>query len=157
MLGCFSRTRLGVWPAVILSRHLLLIAGGLSRGFSFAKSKISVPASAVDVPYAPPSFTTVAVVDVVQRLIDHCCAHRITSHRFPSTFSMKKEISHYVVTAHPPGGVLLTAKCNFLSPNSLVCFNVSHRVRILSYLWVTLIHNILLALFSLLLLFNSKL
>lgn len=31
---------------------------------------------------------------------------------------MNCEISHYVVTAHQPGGVLLTAKCNFLSPHS---------------------------------------
>jgi len=31
---------------------------------------------------------------------------------------MNKEIAHYVVTAHPPGGVLLTAKCNFLSEHS---------------------------------------
>ena len=34
---------------------------------------------------------------------------------------MNKEIAHYVVTAHPPGGVLLTAKCNFLSEHSTVC------------------------------------
>lgn len=34
--------------------------------------------------------------------------------------STKKEAAHYVVTAHPPGGVLLTAKCNFTSPFSLV-------------------------------------
>ncbi|EEC45658.1 damage-specific DNA binding protein 1 [Phaeodactylum tricornutum CCAP 1055/1] len=33
--------------------------------------------------------------------------------------STKKEAAHYVVTAHPPGGVLLTAKCNFTSPFSL--------------------------------------
>ena len=37
---------------------------------------------------------------------------------------MEKEVSHYVVTAQPPGSVLATAKCNFLSPHSkveLVC------------------------------------
>jgi hypothetical protein len=33
---------------------------------------------------------------------------------------MNKEVSHYVVTAHPPGSVLVTAKCNFLSPHSKV-------------------------------------
>ena len=33
---------------------------------------------------------------------------------------VNKEVGHYVVTAHPPGGVLLTARCNFLSPFSLV-------------------------------------
>jgi len=27
-------------------------------------------------------------------------------------------MAHYVVTAHPPGGVLLTAKCNFTAPNA---------------------------------------
>lgn len=32
------------------------------------------------------------------------------------------EASHYVVTAHPPGAVLLSAKCNFLSPESTVRF-----------------------------------
>ncbi|CAJ1931101.1 unnamed protein product [Cylindrotheca closterium] len=28
---------------------------------------------------------------------------------------MDREVSHYVVTAHPPGGVLHTVKCNFMS------------------------------------------
>lgn len=31
-----------------------------------------------------------------------------------------QEASHYVVTAHPAGAVLLAAKCNFLAPQSLV-------------------------------------
>ncbi|KAL3933161.1 MAG: hypothetical protein SGBAC_010515, partial [Bacillariaceae sp.] len=30
---------------------------------------------------------------------------------------MDREVSHYVVTAHPPGGVLHTVKCNFMSPD----------------------------------------
>ena len=33
---------------------------------------------------------------------------------------MSKEVSHYVVTAHPPGGVLHAVKCNFLAPDSEV-------------------------------------
>lgn len=33
---------------------------------------------------------------------------------------MEKEFAHYVVTAHPPGGVLVSTKCNFLAPDSLV-------------------------------------
>lgn len=33
---------------------------------------------------------------------------------------MSREVSHYVVTAHPPGGVLHTVKCNFLAPDSEV-------------------------------------
>ena len=33
---------------------------------------------------------------------------------------MSREISHYVVTAHPPGGVLHTVKCNFLAEDSEV-------------------------------------
>lgn len=37
-----------------------------------------------------------------------------------------REVSHYVVTAHPPGGVLHTVKCNFLNPDSEV------RLRLLS-------------------------
>jgi hypothetical protein len=37
-----------------------------------------------------------------------------------SNSSSQNEISHYVVTAHPPGSVLLAAKCNFLAPTSLV-------------------------------------
>jgi hypothetical protein len=35
---------------------------------------------------------------------------------------MSREVSHYVVTAHPPGGVLHTVKCNFLSSDSEVRF-----------------------------------
>lgn len=31
----------------------------------------------------------------------------------------RKEVSHYVVTAHPPGSVLLTCKCNFTSLNAV--------------------------------------
>jgi len=31
---------------------------------------------------------------------------------------MNREVSHYVVTAHPPGGVLHTVKCNFLAEDS---------------------------------------
>lgn len=31
---------------------------------------------------------------------------------------MSSEVSHYVVTAHPPGGVLLTVTCNFLSSST---------------------------------------
>ena len=31
-----------------------------------------------------------------------------------------REVSHYVVTAHPPGGVLHTVKCNFLEKDSEV-------------------------------------
>jgi len=31
---------------------------------------------------------------------------------------MSREVSHYVVTAHPPGGVLHTVKCNFLAADS---------------------------------------
>eukprot|EP00980_Cylindrotheca_fusiformis_P029024 scaffold22701_cov123-Cylindrotheca_fusiformis.AAC.3 len=31
---------------------------------------------------------------------------------------MSREVSHYVVTAHPPGGVLHTVKCNFLSSDT---------------------------------------
>mmetsp|Transcript_10401 Transcript_10401/g.26164 ORF Transcript_10401/g.26164 Transcript_10401/m.26164 type:complete len:1472 (+) Transcript_10401:265-4680(+) len=31
---------------------------------------------------------------------------------------MNREVSHYVVTAHPPGGVLHTVKCNFLAADS---------------------------------------
>lgn len=34
--------------------------------------------------------------------------------------SSNREIAHYVVTAHPPGSVSLTAKCSFRSPNSMV-------------------------------------
>ena len=34
--------------------------------------------------------------------------------------SSANEVSHYVVTAHPSGAVLQTAKCNFMSPHSLV-------------------------------------
>ena len=34
--------------------------------------------------------------------------------------TMSAEVSHYVVTAHPPGAVLLTASCSFLSPDSKV-------------------------------------
>ncbi len=33
---------------------------------------------------------------------------------------MNREVSHYVVTAHPPGGVLHTVKCNFLAADSEV-------------------------------------
>jgi hypothetical protein len=33
---------------------------------------------------------------------------------------MSREVSHYVVTAHPPGGVLHTVKCNFLAEDSEV-------------------------------------
>jgi hypothetical protein len=33
---------------------------------------------------------------------------------------MNREVSHYVVTAHPPGGVLHTVKCNFLAKDSEV-------------------------------------
>ena len=33
---------------------------------------------------------------------------------------MNREVSHYVVTAHPPGGVLHTVKCNFLDKDSEV-------------------------------------
>lgn len=33
---------------------------------------------------------------------------------------MNREVSHYVVTAHPPGGVLHTVKCNFLAEDSEV-------------------------------------
>ncbi|GKY95822.1 hypothetical protein MPSEU_000542800 [Mayamaea pseudoterrestris] len=32
---------------------------------------------------------------------------------------MEKEFAHYVVTAHPPGGVLVTAKCNFIARDSM--------------------------------------
>jgi hypothetical protein len=38
--------------------------------------------------------------------------------------SNSHEASHYVVTAHPPGAVLLAAKCNFLAPQSLVSADV---------------------------------
>jgi hypothetical protein len=31
-----------------------------------------------------------------------------------------REVSHYVVTAHPPGGILNSVKCNFLAPDSEV-------------------------------------
>lgn len=31
---------------------------------------------------------------------------------------MNREVCHYVVTAHPPGGVLYTCKCNFLDEDS---------------------------------------
>src|SRR3569623_114174 len=31
---------------------------------------------------------------------------------------MSKEVSHYVVTAHPPGAVYHSTNCNFLSPDS---------------------------------------
>ncbi|KAG7357385.1 mono-functional DNA-alkylating methyl methanesulfonate [Nitzschia inconspicua] len=31
---------------------------------------------------------------------------------------MNREVSHYVVTAHPPGGVLHSVKCNFLAKDS---------------------------------------
>lgn len=34
--------------------------------------------------------------------------------------SSAHEVSHYVVTANPPGAVLETARCNFLAPDSLV-------------------------------------
>jgi len=34
--------------------------------------------------------------------------------------SSANEVSHYVVTAHPPGAVLRTAQCNFMAPDSLV-------------------------------------
>jgi flagellar motor protein MotB len=34
--------------------------------------------------------------------------------------NMDKEVSHYVVTAQSPGSVLVTAKCNFMSPQSKV-------------------------------------
>jgi len=37
-----------------------------------------------------------------------------------SNSSSANEVSHYVVTAHPPGAVLRTAKCNFMAPDSLV-------------------------------------
>ena len=33
---------------------------------------------------------------------------------------MSREASHYVVTAHPPNGVLHTVKCNFLAADSEV-------------------------------------
>jgi hypothetical protein len=33
---------------------------------------------------------------------------------------MEKEFAHYVVTAHQPGGVLVTAKCNFIACDSMV-------------------------------------
>lgn len=33
---------------------------------------------------------------------------------------MNREASHYVVTAHPPGGVLQSVKCNFLAKDSEV-------------------------------------
>jgi hypothetical protein len=33
---------------------------------------------------------------------------------------MSREVSHYVVTAHPPGGVLHTVKCNFVAEDSEV-------------------------------------
>lgn len=45
----------------------------------------------------------------------------------PPTMSNSKEVAHYVVTAHPPGSVRLTAKCNFLSENSLVSFSFLKR------------------------------
>lgn len=32
----------------------------------------------------------------------------------------KQEASHYVVTAHPPGAVLLSKACNFTDPDSTV-------------------------------------
>eukprot|EP00978_Attheya_sp_CCMP212_P013648 scaffold34265_cov58-Attheya_sp.AAC.6 len=32
--------------------------------------------------------------------------------------SQNAEAAHYVVTAHPPGGVLLSTKCNFTGPDS---------------------------------------
>eukprot|EP00934_Nitzschia_sp_Nitz4_P007930 Nitzschia sp. Nitz4//scaffold17_size182527//65374//69935//NITZ4_001847-RA/size182527-processed-gene-0.49-mRNA-1//-1//CDS//3329539319//7920//frame0 len=35
-----------------------------------------------------------------------------------TTNNSNREVSHYVVTAHPPGSVLHTVKCNFLSPDS---------------------------------------
>jgi DNA damage-binding protein 1 len=31
---------------------------------------------------------------------------------------MSKEVSHYVVTAHPPGAVLFSTQCNFLAPDA---------------------------------------
>ena len=34
----------------------------------------------------------------------------------------RNEGGHYVVTAHRPGGVIASAKCSFLEPNSLVRF-----------------------------------
>ena len=40
---------------------------------------------------------------------------------------MSREVSHYVVTAHPPGGVLHTVKCNFLAPDSEVRTRTSVR------------------------------
>ena len=33
---------------------------------------------------------------------------------------MDREVSHYVVTAHPAGGALHSVKCNFLAPDSEV-------------------------------------
>jgi len=42
-----------------------------------------------------------------------------------SSSSMSREISHYVVTCHPPGAVLKTVKCNFLSKDSQVSLNVA--------------------------------
>ena len=33
---------------------------------------------------------------------------------------MNREVSHYVVTAHPPNGILHTVKCNFLAEDSEV-------------------------------------
>lgn len=34
--------------------------------------------------------------------------------------TMNREVSHYVVTAHPSGGVLHSVKCNFLARDSEV-------------------------------------
>lgn len=34
--------------------------------------------------------------------------------------SSSREVSHYVVTAHPPGAVHFAVKCNFLAPDSEV-------------------------------------
>jgi len=35
------------------------------------------------------------------------------------------EAGHYVVTAHNPGGVIVSTKCSFVEPDSIVSVNVS--------------------------------
>jgi hypothetical protein len=47
------------------------------------------------------------------------CSNSLYIHQQLAAMS-SREVSHYVVTAHPPGGVLHTVKCNFLSKDSEV-------------------------------------
>ena len=53
-----------------------------------------------------------------------------------SSMVMSRESSHYVVTCHPPGAVLKTVKCHFLSKDSQVSVVASSRQVSLFVSWL---------------------